>query len=117
LYVSIVTDQNPADPTSGVTSLYELEHILSSGTGEQLLATFNGDLGQMEGVNARLIACAGAVWDMTLHTFVTFPAFPGGDFGLSIALAGNDLAVTQGNETAATVLIFDTAELPHSAST
>jgi hypothetical protein len=126
LYVTLNTGQTSREGvvvTPGVTMLYALAHVLSGGGQPQLLATLNGSIGGIVGANTRLIALGGslsdstggqpvysaAVWDLALHTLVTFPTVTGVQSGYFMNLAGTDLAVEQGNET---VLFFHTSTLP-----
>jgi hypothetical protein len=130
LYVSVltgqVTDQSGNVLDTGWTTLYAIGQVASGGTAAQEVGTFNGDALDIVGANARVIACAGGVWDAALHqpdglpvlwdlasqTFVTFPSFPGNNFGFLVNLAGTDLAVAQSNGTTETVLFFATSTLP-----
>lgn len=130
LYVSVltgqVTDQSGNVLDTGWTTLYAIGQVASGGTAAQEAGTFNGDALDLVGANARVIACAGWVWDAAMHqpdglpvlwdlasqTFVTFPSFPGNNFGFLVNLAGTDLAVAQSNGTTETVLFFATSTLP-----
>jgi hypothetical protein len=129
LYVSVlsgqVTDQSGNVLDTGWTTLYAIGQVASGGTAAQVVATFNGDALDIVGANARVIACAGGVWDaamnqpdglpvlwdLTLQTFVTFPSFPGNNFGFLVNLAGADLAVAESNGTTETMLVFHTSTL------
>jgi hypothetical protein len=51
---------------------------------------------------------------------VTFPTYPGFNYsgdnsGFLVSLAGNELAVLQGNQTPEAMLFFDTSKLPGSS--
>jgi hypothetical protein len=121
----------------GWTTLYAIAQVASGATTAQVVATFNGDALDIVGANSRVIACDGGVWDsyalrevapvpvfwdLALQTFVSFATVTGGNFpqypspeggdGFVIGLAGNELAVVQGNQTAQTVLLFHTSTLP-----
>ncbi len=121
-----VTDQYGNMQDIGWTTLYTIGQIASGGTPPRVVGSFNGDALDIVGANARVIACAGGVWDAAMHqpdglpvlwdltsqTFVTFPSFPGNNFGFLVNLAGTDLAVAQNNGTTETVLFLDTSTLP-----
>jgi hypothetical protein len=100
----------------GVTTLYALDHVLSGGTGQRELATYNGNTGCANGVNSRLIVCEPTVWDLARHLWVTFPDLynPPNGYGVpTINLAGNFLEVLQSTSGGgADVLLFNTATLP-----
>jgi hypothetical protein len=110
-----VTMTSGAIPTiDGVTTLYALDHVLSGGTGQRKLATYNGDIGCANGVDSRLIVCQPAVWDLARHLWVTFPdledQYRG---GTPIDLGGNFLEVLQTTSSGGDrVLLFNTATLP-----
>jgi hypothetical protein len=95
-----------------VTTLYALDHVLSGGTGQRELATYNGDPVCVN-ANSRLVVCLAAVWDLALHLWVIFPnlenQYRG---GTPIDLAGNFLEVLQSTSgSGADVLLFNTATL------
>jgi hypothetical protein len=107
---------------NGVTTIYALDHILSGGTGQRVLATFNGDLGGIIGADPRLMVGVNAVWDLTLRTVVTFPEYLIRDVGQVpdsgiLSFAGGYLAVAQGNTGNERVLIFNSSTLPTSPAT
>ena len=141
LYVSVltgqVTDQYGNMQDVGWTTVYAIGQVESRGTAAQLVATFNGDVLNLVGANSRVIACDEGVWDSTestwypdpvfwdlaSQTFVSFSAVTGnnnfpqnpiseGDDGFVIGLAGNSLAVVQGNEASERVLFLNTSRLP-----
>ncbi|MGO8949800.1 MAG: hypothetical protein ACLQUY_19530 [Ktedonobacterales bacterium] len=123
-----VTDQLGNMLDIGWTTLYAIGQITSAGTPPQLLGTFNGDAHDIVGANGRVIACDAGVWDPTAHTVDVLPVFwdlalhafvslstvtggsyppvsvgagfEGGYYDPLIGLAGNDLAVGHGIQTA-----------------
>jgi hypothetical protein len=111
IYATMTSGEIPT--IDGVTALYALDHVLSGGTGQRKLATYNGNLGCANGANSRLIVCQPAVWDLARHLWVTFPNLENQySGGTPIALEGNFLEVLQTTSGGGTrVLLFNTATL------
>jgi hypothetical protein len=102
-----------------VTTLYEIEHPLSSAPTVRAVAAYAADLGDVALANARLVVLGGAVWDRAEGRFVALGTLPVPGSGASPSrqeATGNFLMVahplTQDWQSPFQVSIYDAARLP-----
>jgi hypothetical protein len=107
----------PAPPP--VTTLYEIDHPLSTAPTVHAVSAYPADLGNVAQANARLVVLSGAVWDRAEGRFVALGTLPGSGSGAPPTLQqvrGNVLMVarslTQDWQSPFQVSLYDAARLP-----
>jgi hypothetical protein len=107
----------PAPPP--VTTLYEIDHPLSSAPSVHSVAAYAADLGDVAQATARLVVLSGAVWDRAEGRFVALRTLPVPGSGAPPTLqqaTGDYLMVahslTQGWQSPFQVSVYDATHLP-----
>lgn len=99
-----------------LTTLYELDHAMTSGVHLRAIAHYGGELGGLLSANSRLVLFGEAAWDRAEWRFVRLDY---GATGHPLPLAGNYLALVAPTNLggASQLTIYDTSRLPVRAGT
>lgn len=102
----------------GMTTLYQMDNILSGAGGWHTIATSAGGLGLTGEANDRLVACGAVVWDRAERRFVTLDMSQSGSGGV-ISFNGNYLMIgispaaeRSTDLTGSHVVVYNTDTLP-----